>query len=278
MILSKTFSVWLFAISTSGLVLPAQAHEYWLDPIDSAIMLGTSAIVDIRNGQRFSGAAFPYDANQYQSITITNSDIREPYSGRLGDYPAIHPEMQTAGLNSIAVDTAPKLLTYDTWQKFNEFLDYHGFENAAQRHLDRKLPKTDITESYIRSAKTLLQVNDDGNRVIYKKAPDPGDDNKALAPTNSLFEMVLLDNPYTEKSTIDAKLLFNGEALTGRQVEMFWKGTQLIRLTEITDSEGVVSFKVLDSGDYMLNAVQLVEPDNSEVHWLSYWASITFER
>lgn len=278
MIFSKNVTPWLIATALNCVVFSVQAHEYWLDPIDSAIARGTSAIVDIRNGQRFSGAAFPYDSSLYQSISITNADGHEQYSGRLGDYPAIHPELQTAGLNSIVVDTKPTLLTYDTWKKFNEFLSYHGFEEIAQLHINRKLPKTDITEKYVRSAKTLLQVNDDGNLVIHKNKADLKKFNRALAPTKSLFEMVLLHNPYTDKTTITAKLLFNGEALVGRQVEMFWKGTQSIRLTEKTDADGVASFKVLGSGDYMLNAVQLIEPANGDVHWLSYWASITFER
>jgi len=31
------------------------AHEYWLDPVDSSIARGSSAIIDVRNGETKNG-------------------------------------------------------------------------------------------------------------------------------------------------------------------------------------------------------------------------------
>ncbi len=266
------------AITLVSVVIPLKAHEYWLDPIDSSIGLGESAIVDIRNGQHFSGAAFPYDNSLYESISITSANGRKQYNGRLGDYPAIHPELNIIGIHSITVDTTPKVLTYDSWIKFTDFLKYHGFEDLAQQHLIRDLPKQNIKESYTRSAKTLVQVNGVGSTRAVKSGAPSSETQTALTPTGSIFELVLLGDPYRTEKNISAELLYEGSPLVGRQVEMFWNGTQSIRLTAVTDKKGVATFKLLGDGDYMLNAVHIVEPQSSDVHWQSYWASFTFER
>lgn len=266
-------SLSLLTLSSS---LPA--HEYWLDPIDSSVARGDSAIVDIRNGQSFSGPAFPYDESQYQTITVNNPSGSETYVGRLGDYPAIHPQLNTDGLHSINVDTNPKRLTYKTWEQFNTFLNYHGLHTIKDRHQERELPTTDINESYVRSAKTLLQVNSTGSLNLDNSTSVDISNHKAFSASGSIFEMLLLDNPYSKTETVRIKLLYQSKPLSKRQVEMFWKGSTLIRLTAITDDAGIATFKLLGEGDYLLNSVKVAEPENDDAHWLSYWASITFER
>ncbi len=275
MISSMTKTRWALVTTLVFATSSLDAHEYWLDPIDSSITLGESAIVDIRNGERFSGASFPYDGSQYQSISVANTHGTEQYDGRLGDYPAINIAFNTAGLHAISVDTNPKYLTYNDWKDFTDFLDYHGLVNVADRHSARKLPKQGIEESYTRSAKTLIQV------VLEAEAPSPIKATEAgsvLAPSKATFELVLLEDPFRAAGSISAKLLYEGKPLEGRQVEFFWKGTQSIRLTTLTDPMGIASFKLLGEGDYMLNAVHVVEPESAEAHWQSYWASFTFER
>ena len=251
----------------------ATAHEYWLDPIDASIGMGENVIVDIRNGEDYAGAAFPYDAAKYQSLSITNSKETKNYQGRLGDYPAIHNNSDTAGLHRVALETSENIIVYPSWNKFTNFLDYHGLNNIVDLHTDQQLPHTDIKERYYRSAKTLYQVVD-GNASI---KPRQSSEQKALAPTGSKFEIITLTNPYSEIKELSVQILYEGTPLASRQVEMFWKGSKLVRLTSLSDDKGIATFQLLGNGDYMFNSVHVVRPDNEGVHWESYWASITFE-
>lgn len=252
------------------------SHEYWLDPIDSSVGLGEKVIVDIRNGQDYSGASFPYDSAKYKSVVIKNAEKSAIYSGRLGDYPAIHHTPTILGLHSISVDTVQNTLVYDSWSQFSDFLDYHGLEEIKTDHLAKQLPKTQIKEHYFRSAKTYFEVN--GDLPLNALSTANSLSNAALEPVGSLFEMIPLENPYKAETELTVKLLFNNLPLADRQVEMFWKGSQLVRLTTTSDSNGNATFKLLGDGDYLINAVQVVEPENPDIQWISHWASITFER
>lgn len=256
----------------------AHAHEYWLDPIDSSITRGSSAIIDVRNGENFAGAAHPFDDSKFESIFISSEDTNERYKGRLGDYPAIHPELNTDGLHSINVTTTPKLLTYQSWDKFNTFLQYHALDTIADQHKQRNLPTTEIKERYFRSAKTLIQVNSNGELTLDDSTPTDVDNNQVFSASGAVFELLLLDNPYSVTDTVRIKLLYQAKPLGGRQVELFWKGSSSSRFTANTDDDGIATFKLMGAGDYLLNSVKVTEPASDDVHWLSYWASMTFER
>lgn len=268
----------IISLSLAVIPLNSPAHEYWLDPIDSSVIRGDSAIVDVRNGQNFSGSAFPYNRDKFKLISINSTDSVVQFKGRLGDYPAIHPELTTNDLYGINLETTAEKLIYEDWKRFDTFLTYHALDDIRDQHQERKLPKSDIKERYFRSAKTLIQVSDNGELILDETETIDVSTHMAFAPTDALFEMVLLDNPYSNINEFRIKLLYDNKPLPNRQAEMFWKADQLLRLTSTTDAQGIASFKMLGSGDYLLNAVQVTTPQQDDVHWISHWASITFER
>ena len=247
-------------------------HEYWLDPIESTANVGSKIIMDVRNGQNYSGAGFPFDPNNFKSVVISSEQSANNYSGRLGDYPAIHFTPTDIGLHSVSLETNQKTLVYDSFSEFEAFLSYHGLDNIREQHVELNLPLTDISEHYFRSAKTLIKI------VVNQKAESNLENHSALKPVGSLFEMVAMQDPYADGiDSFSLKLLYAGKPLPARQVEMFWKGSQLLRLTTTTDIDGVATFRTLGKGDYMFNAVQVLESENAAVQWSSYWASLTFE-
>jgi len=269
--------------STLGLALmlvsgTLAAHEYWLDPVDSSITRGSAAIIDVRNGENFTGSAFPFDNSKFQAVSVNSETSKTSYDGRLGDYPALNPQLNNDGLYSIHVNSTANLLSYKTWDQFNAFLDYHDLDTIKDRHNQRALPATDITERYFRSAKTLIQVNSSGVLSLDDATSVDIHNNHVFSASGSVFELLLLDNPYSNTDTVRIKLLYQNKPLIGRQVELFWKGSTLLRFTSLTNENGIASFKLLGSGDYLINAVNVVEPEDKDVHWLSYWASMTFER
>jgi len=266
----------VFCILTSSHQI--SAHEYWLDPIDSSIQVGAKAIIDARNGQEFQGSAFPFDKNKYQSVIVSGQSTRLDYEGRLGDYPALHPKIDKPGLYTVSLETNQNELIYESWEQFNEFLNYHNLDGIAEQHLQRNLPKSDIKEHFFRSAKTLIQVNKTGELNLNNDQPIDTSNHAAFTPIDSTFELQLLNNPYSNNKDVRVKLLYQGKPLANRQIEMFWKGTPLIRLTSKTNNEGITTFKLLGAGNYLLNAVHVIKPNHTDAHWQSHWASFTFER
>ena len=276
--LGLSTSTALLSFSLIVFAADIKAHEYWLDAIDSSVARGKAAIVNVRNGQNFAGVSFPYDGSKYTSVLVSGPSSQSSYKGRLGDYPALHPTLTENGLHSISLETTAQLLVYKSWQQFSTFVAYHGLDEIIEQHLQRNLPKADIRERYFRSAKTIIQVSDNGVPVIGVSKSEGISKHKAFSPVGSTFEMILLDNPYSDTKVVRAQLLFKGVPLAGRQAELFWKGSHELRLTTTTDMEGIASFKILGAGDYMLNAVNVTEPKQDDVHWVSHWASISFER
>lgn len=253
-------------------------HEYWIAPLKPVIKAGSSALINIKNGENFNGPTYPYNPERAKSVSITDELKTQSYTGRLGDYPAISPKLSVTGIHSIAIETNAQQLTYDSWEKFTNFLDYHGFNDVQQRHLKRGLPRIDISESYSRSAKTFVQVTATGIQTDVSNDANNVQDHKAFAPVGHDLEMILLNSPYGEIATLTIQLLFNGKPLNDRQAEMFWKDEKVERIIATTNAEGIASFVLSGKGKYLLNAVQLTEANKKDVHWISHWASITFTR
>ena len=271
---SKVIAITVFTLF--GFSSYVHAHEYWLEPVASIVKMGNKALVNIKNGEEFTGPSFPYNPDRVSSISVSGKQSTRSYSGRLGDYPAIRPKLTFAGIHSIAIETNPQTLTYSSWDKFTGFLDYHGFTHILDRHSKRKLPKSDVIENYTRSAKTLLQVKDANDQQ--PTLADTASYQNALAPSGHEFEMVLLEPPFGAISSVRLMLLFRGEPLAKRQTEMFWNGNKSERLIAVTDDAGIATFELLNNGKYLLSAVHLTLPNTEDAHWASYWASITFQR
>jgi len=258
----------------------ASSHEYWLDAVDPSISSEQKIIVDIRNGENFVGAAFPYNPDNFTSLDISYNGKTEPYSGRLGDYPALHKTPTEAGIYAFTVNSAESSLEYTTWHKFKNFLDYHALDAIEEAHKSRGLPNSNIKELYRRNAKTLLRVDHTSPAKNALATPeDLATKNAAFELTGADFEMRLLDNPYSEIKELRVQLMLDGKPLPNRQAEMFWRGDQMFRFTQKSDAEGIATFKLLADGEYMFNAVHVSEALSSDdAHWISLWASITFER
>lgn len=273
---------WLPVIFSLIIANPAHSHEYWLDPIDTSVKNGSAAIVEIRNGENYAGASFPYNSESFTSVTFSNAGKITSYTGRLGDYPAIHMQLDQNGLHAVTVNSTDTVLQYKSWQQFSTFLDYHGLDSIRQQHTARNLPLVGVTEQYRRNAKTLIQVTHNGEPETHRDTNtsiSSIDDNAAFKASGSDFEIILLNNPYQYTDEIRLQLLFEGKPLADRQTELFWRGAQLLRLTQKTDTNGIAQFRLYGDGDYMLNAVHVIDPPAKDtIHWHSRWASLTFER
>lgn len=258
---------------------PLGAHEYWLSPIKYEIDVGEKLIVDIRNGEDFTGSGFPFIPAQVDTLFGVGDRGRIPFNSRMGDYPAIHKVMEQSGMFLVVFGSSERLLTYPARQKFEEFIEYHGLERElAELGLD-EFPQAEIKEHYYRFAKTLAVVK----AVVKSKAAIAESDEAAknehiLKPAGQDFEIVLLNNPYLEKSRLRVQLLYCGEPLVERQIEIFIKKEKVLRAITQTNESGIAVIDTSLSGEYMINAVQLLPPGRDGMHVQTLWTSLTFER
>jgi len=280
-----------------GIVSPVHAHEYWLSPINYQVEAGKIALIDIRNGEDFVGSALAFDPGQFESIELAGNLVRQTISNsRLGDYPAIHKVIRESGLYTVSLSSTRRVLEYASKEKFEGFLDYHGFDGYAAKHKQLGFPDNKITEHYYRYAKTLVTVVDlkgdtdaipsqndvskstAGATGTNKSAEDKRDIDMALDAQGLKFEIVMLDNPYLSDGLLRVQLLLEGEPLSERQIEVFHKAESVTRDIYQSDADGIASLTVSKSGEYLVNAVQLLQSTEENVQWETLWASYTFFR
>ncbi len=270
----------LSAIVLFSSTMQAVAHEYWLDPVGTRWVAGEELQADIRNGQEFLGTALPFDPTAFARAGLISETHRQGLDGRLGDYPAIRLSLQDAGLSLLLLETTRRELRYDDFKAFETFLDYHGLQDIAERHAARGLPRQNIVEHYYRYCKSLIDV--EPTAITSTDAPLTQDASRvapALSPQNQRLELIADSNPM-QADTLRLQLQFEGKALAGRQIELFFRDSAdaITRTIAVTDASGNVEFATEAAGDYLANSVKVVEPADTAAHWETHWASLTFHK
>lgn len=257
----------LFAIS---LALPAQSHEFWIEPQAYQIPADGMLQGTLVNGQEFAGTQIGYLPVRFSRFDITAGMRRGPVENRIGSRPALDTEPLSEGLHSIAYQSRMSTLAYSEWEKFLNFAAHKDFQNIEARHDARGLPRTDFSEGYWRLAKSLIGV---GTSI--------GSDIR----TGLIVEYVALDNPYTDDVSdgMRVQLFYRDDLVIDGQVELFEKapdGTVDITLHR-TDDQGIAVLPVKAGHSYLVDHVVLRVPSaeiarESGVVWETLWASLTF--
>ena len=262
----------------------AQAHEYWLEPVESTWQVGDTLKADIKNGVDFAGDKFPLNPAVLSGAGLVSPSLRAGLRGRLGNLPAFQMPLQESGLHLLLLETTKRELVYDSSAKFEEFLEYHGLTDVVSENDDFSIPDIDIKEIYYRFCKALVMVSP-GEAGTTESGTSPEQSADAVNPSAALevqeqpLEIILSDNPLGAK-TVRAQVRLQGEPLASRQVELFHRNAsaEVTRTTQRSDYSGYVEFDIAESGDYLINAVWVVEPGQSSADLISLWASLFFHQ
>ena len=264
-VLQKIFgALILFMLSTQVL-----AHEFWLEPINFEIKVNEKLRAHEKVGQDFKGNKYAYLKSSYKSLELTMGEKTRATKSRLGDLPAVSELLEEEGLAILSAVTTPSIVTYETWEKFSNFIKDERLEWVFDVHEKKSLPEKNFSESYRRYGKSLVKVG-------HGKGND-----RALG---LLFEWVIETNPYTtDEKNIKAQLLWKGKPHVNAHVSVFNRiGDELIKSYLTTDAQGKVEIPQAKGGKFLINAVQMLEAkeemkkENGAV-WDSRWASITYE-
>lgn len=254
------------------------AHEYWIDPVGDQWETGDVLSADIRNGDHFIGTDFPFDTSTLSRAGLIAPSERRALTGTLGNYPAISLIVSEPGLHLLLLETTRRQHTYDNFDAFTAFLDYHGLSEFQKRHKERNLPDQAIQENYYRFCKAFVvvdnprQFNHTPLRYAVQTLP-------ALQPQNQRLELLALGNPIGTNS-LSVQVRFEGKPLPDRQIELFHRNEQdsVMRTTAVSNDEGWVEFDISSKGDYLINSVWILDSLNEHAHWTTLWASLFFQQ
>lgn len=231
-------------------VLPAQAHEMWLEPRGNDL---SDYQVDLIVGQNFQGGAgvwIPPSVARAEWISGQSAQVIE---SRYGDVPGIRLSNVQPG-DTLIYQSIPEVLRYSDAEKFRAFGEEKGYPNLLARHAQRGFSQP-IIEAYSRYAKLLV--------------PGPVRDERR----DLKIEWVL------EPSKQRAQLWYDERPLANHAVTLFQKHqAESLR----TDSAGWIQFELPEGRPVLLDSV-VIEPQMpggtrgaDQAHWVSYWASLYF--
>lgn len=260
----------ILALIVSLFSVPATAHEFWIEPLAYQIGPETTLAARLVNGQEFAGVDVAYFPTQFANFAIFAGTDAARVEGRPGDRPALDQAPFGDGLHIVAYQANNATVDYETWEKFQTFVDHKDFGDVLSQHQARDLPEENFTEVYARFSKTLIGVGDSA-----------GADRRVGLET----EIVALTNPYTDDLSdgVRVQVFYRNDVRADTQVEVFQKaadGTVEISLYR-TDAEGIATIPVAPGYAYMVDAVVLKEPsaelmETSGSVWQTLWANLTF--
>lgn len=246
-------------------VAPVRAHEFWIEPESFRPAPGAKVPVRLVVGQYFKGESMPYLTQNFPAFTYADARGSANIHSVLGDDPAATLTIRAPGRLWIVLRSGYFDLTYDKPGEFNTFLAYEGIAGLVPPGERGRVP---VTETYSRSAKSLLAAG----------KPEPGS-----VPDRAFglpLEFVAETDPYSGKTgEFRVKLLFRGAPLPGALVTAFNKAVPGKRLAEVrTDASGRAQLKLDRKGIWLLNSVHLLPASKSSgAQWETLWASLTFE-
>lgn len=249
---------------------PAVAHEFWIEPTNYQVEADGSLEANIVNGEEFAGVKLAYLPQSFVNFVLFAADASARVTGRPGDTPALQQDPVVEGLNIAAYQANNATVDYETWEKFQNFVDHKDFGDVLAQHEARGLPLENFTEVYSRHAKSLMGV---GNSA--------GADRRVGLET----EIVALTNPYTDDLSdgFQVQVHYRNDVRANAQVEVFEKAadSQVAITLYRTDENGIATFPVRAGYSYMVDAVVLREPSDRLVEqfgavWETLWANLTF--
>ncbi|MGE0566122.1 MAG: DUF4198 domain-containing protein [Pseudolabrys sp.] len=244
----------------------APAHEFWLEPTTYTPKPGARVPVSIKIGERFKGNSYPFLHEDFKTFSVIHEQSTTPVKGIDGDDPAVIATFDRDGLTVMVHYSTPETLTFETWDKFNTYLQFEGLTDVVERHRRRGLPEAGVTEIYSRCAKLLAGVGSARGQDRFTGMP---------------LELIAEKNPYqlAPGEPLPVKLLRDGKPAADVQIGAIPKAAPDDRLTVRTDGEGRAILALNRTGPWLLNAVVIDEPRHGEkAHWVSLWASMTFAR
>lgn len=247
-------------------VLPASAHDFWLEPSLFRPTPGAVVTLGLRVGQNVSGDPVPRSERLLERFVVVSKGAPEtPVRGFEGRDPAGFFSVSYRGLYLAGYRSRPSPVELPA-EKFEKYLIDEGLEAIVAIRQKKGESGKSGKEIFSRCAKTLLMSGDE----------PAGPFDKELGFTLELIPKV---NPYDLRGRpLALRLLFQKKPLAGALIVAMNAEDPAVRLTARTDRKGEVSLTLTTPGMWLIKAVHMIPAaPASGAEWESLWASLTFE-
>ena len=251
--------------------LPAEAHDFWLQPERFTLAPNTAMPLTLQVGHG------PY--RQRSQIPLRRI-IRFAAIGEDGaaiDLRAsLHPgaasndgmlTLRQPGTHVLLLETDSKAQSHLPALRFNDYLRVEGLTPALAARERNQRTHADGSENYSRCAKALVQV---GTELS----------GRVTAPLGLPLEIIPMLNPYAERQSarLPIEIQYFGKPLAGATVKLTDLEHDAEPLeTRISDSHGRAEFSMPKAGRWMVNVVWTRElPRTSDTDFETVFSSLSF--
>jgi uncharacterized GH25 family protein len=256
----------LTAIAALSLT-PLFAHDMWIEPTTFLPENGEIVGVKLRVGQDFLGDPLPRDPALINQFIVEDAESRKPVIGRDGRDPAGFLRVATPGLLIVGYRSNPSSVEL-TAEKFNQYLKDEGLDAVAALRARRNETAAKAHELFSRCAKSL----------VLSGSPSDTQGDRVLGFT---LELVAERNPYAIHAGEDlpVRLTYENRPLAGALIVAMNRLNPSEKVTARTDKDGRVRLHLRPAGMWLVKAVHMLPaPAGTNADWVSYWASLTFQR
>ncbi|MEM6368869.1 MAG: DUF4198 domain-containing protein [Myxococcota bacterium] len=249
-----------FVVLLCLLASPAWAHDFWIEP--SAFSTDGPSSIDVRlkvghHDDVKAVARKPDRILRFETVGPDGS--RQPVLGEAEAEPAGRVQLMAPGFHSLVFESNHAYIELSA-DKFANYLEHEGLTQILALRDGSDGPGK---ESYARYCKSLVQIGE-GSAGWERDLELP-------------FEFIALRRPESRKLVF--RLEFQDQPLADARVELLRLEDLTQSVSTQTNAKGVLRFKNLEAGRYMLAATHMV-PAKAPVKgdWESFWATVSFER
>ena len=246
----------------------ARAHDLWIEPTRFAPAPGEVVGLRLQVGEHFVGEPLPRIAALVREFVAEDAAGRRPVAGRDGADPAGLIRVGAPGLTVIGYHSHPSRVELAA-DKFEAYLAEEGLVAVSALRAQRGQTGTAGRERFVRCAKSLLLTG--------AAAGAPAD--RALGLP---LELMAEHSPNTVGAGQDwpVRLTHEGRPLAGVLVVAMNRLNPAAKQALRTDADGRVRLRLQPAGVWLVKAVHMIAAPadaDTDVDWLSFWASLTFE-
>ena len=270
-------------------LLPAQAHEFWINPVPNPLQVGDTARLTLQVGEFFRGDTLPFAGPQTVALRqYSKAGVRDlaPLLTMRATLPVLALPLATVGTQMVIFDSQPNFISLPA-DRFHAYLHDEGLDFIKATRITAGTAAKPGRERYRRFVKTLMRVDAAAAQPDTAAAPAAKDMTYAVRAGQQL-ELVPLSDPLTMApgDALGVQVLLDGAPLAGALVKAWNKGgagasgqregqTVIVRAT--TSADGQVTVNLPYAGPWMVSVVHMVPAVGvKDIDWDSLWGNLSF--
>ena len=258
------------ALATLLFCVSIVAHEFWILPYRTHVLVGQRVPLQLTVGENFSGERWQGKGNRVISYNhyFRNDQEELLLSLQPGNNLVTLPDFipSTEGTHMLTLATNNSFIElpaseFEAYLKEEGLMDAYEYRNANNEKFKKG------RERFRRCAKVIIQAGEEADHTYREN-------------TNLILDIIPEKNPYTYDRTqgLTFKVLYEDAPLPDAMVKWWRKdGDKLEKDFLYTDEKGEVTFSAAKPGVYMISLVHLIRlTHDPNADWQSTWSSLVF--